>query len=213
MKTHIALCLAFGLLCQCASSQTADDYVNQGLADLGAHDLADANSSFAQALSLNPNHENANALYAMTRLLVLPAQPAGSNFLTHIGFPPAGRNIYAWSSMPPKDTNGLLLAPGGVNASEFTAQLRTNVLTAVSGAIHNLSLITDTNFNLYLTASETAMADVTVDYGDLKMIQAGLYASEYCIYTLNAQNLDVQLTDLRALYTSGTLSVGQMLAD
>ena len=213
MKTSILVCATVLLLCQGALAQTADDDVNQGLADLGARDLAGANASFAQALSLNPDHENANALYAITRLLVLPDQPAGSNFLTHIGFPAAGRNLYAWSSMPPKDTNGLLLAPSGVNAGEFTAQLRTNVLPAVSGAIHNLSLITDTNFNLYLTASETAMTDVTLDYGDLKMIQAGLYASEYFIYTLNAQNLDAQLSDLRALYTGRTLSAGQMLAD
>jgi len=213
MKTHILVCLAVGLLCQCALSQTADDYVNQGLADLGAHDIVGANTSFAQALSLNPNHENANALYAVTRLVVLPCQPAGSNFLTYIGFPTAGRNIYSWDSLPPKDTNGLLVAPSGVNANEFIAQLRTNVLPAVSGAIGNLALITDTNFNLYLTASETAMTDVTVDYGDIKLIQAGLYATEYAIYTLNAQNLDAQLTDIRALYTDGILSAGQMLAD
>jgi hypothetical protein len=211
MKTHILVCLAVGLLCQCALSQTADDYVNQGLADLGTHNIVGANTSFAQALSLNPNHANANALYAITHLLVLPYQPAGSNFLTHIGFPTAGRNIYAWVSLPPKDTNGLLLAPVGVNANEFTAQLRTNVLSAVAGAISNLSLIKDTNFVLNLTRSETAIADVTVDYGDLKLIQAGLYASEYFIYTLNAQNFNAQLTAIRALYTGGNLSASQVL--
>src|ERR1035437_2105674 len=81
MKTPILVCLAVGLFCQCALSQTADDYVNQGLADLGAQNIVGANVSFAQALSLNPNHKNANALYAITRLLVLPYQPAGSNFL------------------------------------------------------------------------------------------------------------------------------------
>jgi hypothetical protein len=52
-----------------------------------------------------------------------------------------------------------------------------------------------------------------VDYGDLKLIQAGLYASEYFIYALNAQNLDAQLTAIRALYTNGALSVGQVLSD
>ena len=52
-----------------------------------------------------------------------------------------------------------------------------------------------------------------MDYGDLKLIQAGLYASEYLIYTLNAQNLDAQLTAIRALYTNGALSAGQVLSD
>jgi len=213
MKTCILVCLIASFFGQNALSQSADDYVNQGLADLGTHSIAGANASFAQALTLSPNDEDANALYAITRLLVLPYQPTGSNFLTHIGVPTAGRNIYAWTAMPPEDTNGLVLAPDGVNAGEFVTQLRTNILLSVSAAINNLSLITDTNFTISLTSSETAISDVTVDYGDLKMIQAGLYASEYFIYTINEQNLDAQLTDIRALYTNGILSASQVLAD
>jgi tetratricopeptide (TPR) repeat protein len=213
MKTRILASLIAGFLCWNASAQTADDWVSQGRSYLAAHDITDANASFAQALALDPNHKNANALYAITRLLVLPSQPAGSNFLTRIGFPIAGRNIYNWVSVPPKDTNGLWLAPNGVNANEFTAQLRTNALPVVSSAIGNLAAITDTNFTISLTSSETAITDVTVDYGDLKLIQAGLYALEYSIYMLHAQNLDAQLTALRALYTNGVLSVGHVLSD
>jgi len=213
MKPCILVCLIVSFFGQKALSQSADDYFNQGLADLGTHNIVGANASFAQALTLSPNDENANALYAITRLLVLPYQPAGSNFLTHIGVPTAGRDIYAWSALPPEDTNGLVLAPDGVNANEFVTQLRTNVLLSVSAAINNLSLITDTNFTISLTSSETAISDVTVDYGDLKMIQAGLYASEYFIYTINEQNLDAQLSDLRALLTNGTSSASQVLAD
>jgi hypothetical protein len=213
MKIRILASLIAGFLCWNASAQTPDDWVSQGRSHLAAHDITDANASFAQALALDPNHKNANALYAITRLLVLPSQPAGSNFLTRIGFPIAGRNIYAWGSTLPKDANGLLLAPDGVNANGFTAQLRTNVLPMVSGAVANLAAITDTNFTISLSSSETAIADVTVDYGDLKLIQAGFYASEYFIYTLNAQNLDAQLTAIRALYTNGALSAGQVLSD
>ena len=213
MKTHILISAIIGLLYWNASAQTADDWVNQGLTDLANQDVTDANAAFAQALAVSPTNANANALHAGTSLLVLASQPAGSNFLTRIGFPAAGRNIYDWTSALPKDPNGLVLAPAGVNADEFTAQLRTNVLPAVTGAISNLAAITDTNFTLNLLSNETAIASVTVDYGDLKLIQAGLYGAEYVIYTLNAQNLDVQLTALRALYTSGMLSAGQVLAD
>ena len=212
MKTRILATLFAGFVCWSASAQTPDSWVSQGRSYLAAHDIADANACFAQALALNSNHEDANALYAVTRLLVLPSQPAGSNFLTRIGFPAAGRNIYGWTSALPKDANGLLVAPSGVSANEFTAQLRTNVLPAISGAIGNLAAITDTNFTISLTSGETDITGVTVDYGDLKLIQAGLYASEYFIYTLNAQNLDAQLTAIRALYTNGALSAGQVLS-
>jgi hypothetical protein len=213
MKTRILISLIAGLLCHGIFAQTADDFVTQGRSYLAAKNIAAANTNFAQALAISSTNENANAFYAITRLLVLSSQPAGSNFLTRIGFPIAGRNIYAWDSAAPKDSNGLWLAPNGVDANEFTSQLRTNVLFAVSGAVGNLAAVTDTNFTVSLTSGETAITDVTVDYGDLKLIQAALCASEYFIYTLNAQNLDAQLTDIRALYTNGILSAGQMLAD
>ena len=212
MKTRVLISVISGLFCWTVSAQTADDWVNQGRSYLTAHNISAANTNFAQALAVNPNHQTANALYAITRILVLPSQPAGSNFLTRIGFPIAGRNIYAWDSFPPKDTNGLWLAPSGVNADEFTAQLRTNFLPAIAGAISNLAAA-HTNFTVSLTSSETTIADVTLDYGDLKLIQAGLYASEYCIYTLNAQNFDAQLTAIRALYSNGILSAQQVLSD
>jgi hypothetical protein len=211
MKKRILISLITGLFCWSVSAQTADDWVNQGRSNLAAHNITAANTNFARALAVNPNHQTANALYAITRILVLPNQPAGSNFLTRIGFPVAGRNIYAWDSFPPQDTNGLWLAPSGVNADEFTAQLRTNFLPAIFGAINNLTAVTHTNFTVSLTSSETTIANVTVDYGDLKLIQAGLYASEYFIYTLNAENLDAQLTAIRALYTNGILSAQQVL--
>ncbi len=213
MKTRLLIPALIGLLCWNAAAQTADEWVAQGRTDLTTQDLTDANAAFTQALALSPTNETANVFYAITRLLVLPSQPAGSNFLTRVGFPVAGRNIYDWTSKLPKDTNGVVLAPAGVNADEFTAQLRTNVLLAVSGAISNLAAITDTNFTLDLASNETSMTAVTVDYGDLKLIQAGLCGAEYLIYTLNAQNLSAQLSDLRALYTSGILSASRVLAD
>lgn len=212
MKTRLLTPALIGLLCWNAAAQTAEDWIALGRHDLTLHNLTGANAAFAQALAASPTNQTANALYAITRLLVLPGQPAGSNFLTRLGFPVAGRNIYDWTAQPPTDTNGVVLAPAGVNADEFTAQLRTNVLPAVAGAISNLAAITDTNFTMDLASNETSIAAVTVDYGDLKLIQAGLYGAEYLIYTLNAQNFNAQLTDLRALYTNGILSASQVLA-
>ena len=212
MKTHILITAIVGLLYWNASAQTADDWVSQGRSDLVAHDLTDANASFAQALAINPTHQTANALYAITRILVLPSQPGGSNFLTRIGFPADGRSIYAWTSQLPTNSNGFLLAPASVNANEFTSQLRTNALPSIVGSIGNLSAITDTNFTVDLTSNETTIAAVTVDYGDLKLIQSGLYGAEYLIYLLNSQNFDAQLTAIHALYTNNTLSIESLLA-
>lgn len=212
MKTLFISIIA-GMFCWSVTAQTADDWVNQGLSSLSAQDLTDANNDFAQALAISSTNENANALYAITRLLVLSGQPAGSNFLSRIGIPASGRNLYNWTADVPEDANGVPLAPRGVNADEFTAQLRTNVLNSVIGAVGNLSGITNTNFTINLTSSETSSSAVTVDYGDLKLIQAGLNAAEYFIYTLNAQNVDAQLTTIRTLYTNGNLSAQSVLTN
>ena len=214
MKTRILISIIAGLFCWNTLSQTtANDWINQGRSYLAVRDIGNANTAFAHALALEPMNETANAFYAVTRLLVLPSQPAGSNFLTRTGLPIAGRNIYNWTSLPPKDTNGIYLAPSGVNANEFVAQMQTNILPAIVGAVGNIAAISHTNFTLTLNSNETTIADVTMDYGDFKLIQAALYGAEYSIYTLNGQNLDAQLSDFRALYTNGMLSVSHVLAD
>jgi hypothetical protein len=212
MKTHLFALVILGSLCWNASAQTADQWVSQGRSYLAAQDMVDANNAFGQALAASPTNENANVFYAATRLLQLPGEAAGSNFLTRIGIPLSGRNIYNWQAEPPLDTNGIVIAPAGVDANEFTAQLRDNLLPEIAGAIANLAAVTDTNFMVNLTSEETSVTAVTVDYGDLKLIQAGLYVAEHVIYLLNAQNLDVQLTALRSLATNPNTTVQSVLS-
>ena len=213
MKIHILVPLTVGLLYWNAFAQSADVWVNLGRYNLAQHDIPDANAAFAQALATSPTNEDANVFYAFTRLLSLPSQSAGSNFLTRIGLPAAGRDVFDWTSMPPTDASGLVIAPAGVNADEFIARLRTNVLPAVEGALGNLAMVSHTNYTLNLLSNETSIASVTVDYGDLKLILAGLYAAEYFIYTANSQNVDAQLASLRSLYTEGKVSASEILAD
>ena len=176
MKKHIIrilLPLFVAVFPHLLAAQTTSDWINLGRYDLASHDMVNANNAFAQAVAMSPADETANAFYAVTRLLALPYEPAGSNFLTHLGVPVAGRDIYYWTAFPPTDAKGVPLVPAGLNAEEFVSQLRTNVLPAVAGAIANLATITDTNFTLDLTSSETTANAVTVDYGDLKLMQGG----------------------------------------
>lgn len=86
-----------------ATAQTATQFITQGLDDLGpvADNLWGANTNFSAALALSPTNETANALVAATRLLVLPQQSAGSNFLNQLGVPGAGRDLYDWTAMLP----------------------------------------------------------------------------------------------------------------
>jgi len=194
-------------------AQTAADYVNQGRAFLSLSNLNSANNSFASALAVSPTHETANVFYAATRLLVLPSQPAGSNFLNRLGVPIPGRNLYNWTALPPVDTNDVPLAPSGANANEPTSFARTNVLPQLIAAEANLAEVVDTNFTLGLTSSETLGAAVTLDYGDIQILRAMLQAAEYVCYTADSCNFDTQLTAIRSLYDGGQLSAERILTD
>jgi hypothetical protein len=214
MRTSSILLAAFALLPlpQPLWAQTADDYVNQGRAFLAVTNLPAANNSFSNAVVLSPGHQPANVLYAATRLLVLPSQPVGSNFLSRLGLPVAGRSIYNWTARFPTDTNGVPLAPSGVNADEATSMLRTNILPVLIASEANLAKVTNTNFTLTLTSNETRMVSVTLDYGDIVMLRAMLQAAEYFDYTTYSWNLDAQLSALRTLAVAKQLSPGQVLA-
>ena len=137
----------------------------------------------------------------------------GSNFLSRLGVPAAGRDLYNWTAEPPRDTNGVPLAPAGVNANEFSAMLRTNLLTELIGAEANLAKVTDPAFTLSLTSNETRTVAVTLDYGDIKMLRAMLQAAELCSYAAFSWNLAAPLEPLYALYSSKTFLAEGYLRD
>src|ERR1035437_2576517 len=198
-------------LTQTLWSQTADDYVSQGREFLAATNLAAANTSFSNAVAISPGHPVGNVFYAATRLLSWPIRPAGSNFLSRLGLPAAGRDIYNWTAKPPKDANDGPLIPAGLNANEFTAMLRTNLLAEVIGAEANLAKVTDPAFTLSLTSSETRAAAVTLDYGDLQLLRAMLQAGEYYAYTAYSWNLDAPLAPIYSLITNDQFSLEGLL--
>lgn len=213
MKTKLLILLLTIAGVPMLSAQTADAYVTQGRSYLAATNIVAANNSFSNAVALSPNDQVANVFYAATRLLVLPNQPAISNFLSRIGLPQTNRNIYNWRAKPVTDANGIPFVPPGLNAREFTEILRTNILQTLIAADANLAKVIDTNFTLLVKSNETRIAEVTLDYGDVLMLRAMLKAAEYLTYTIYSWNLDAQLDMIRYLYDTKQLSIERVLMD
>ncbi|MGP8200734.1 MAG: leucine-rich repeat protein [Limisphaerales bacterium] len=175
---------------------TETQYFGAGTNYVAEGDFALANLSFANALSLSPNNAADIFFLAASGLLSLPEQPAGSNFLSRIGIGSAGRDIFNWQATEPTNANGHLEVPATtppLNADEFGAQLRTNVLPAIITAQNNLAQITDSGFTVDLTTNETHAGAVTVDWGDVQMLRAMCDVAELFIYTTYSWNLNVQL--------------------
>ena len=211
MKKRL-LSILIGLFGLNLPAQTADQDVANGLTNyLVAHELVLANQQFTNALVLSPTNAAANALTAITRLLLLPTSPAGSNFLTSLGYATAGRNIYNWTSSLPVDASGDQVLPS-LNTAAMIAFYRTNVMAALAASRTNLARITDPTFTLALTAAETSLQAVTLDYGDVLLLQALERAAEFAGYTANAQNGDVVLSQLQALSKTNGLTIQRVLA-
>lgn len=172
------------------------EYSEAGTNYIDVGDYILANQSFSNALSLSPTNSRLQFYEGATGLLALFQEPAGSNFLNRLGISTSGRDLFNWQADGPTNANGHLIIPHTtppLNADEFTAQLYTNILPALLSAEGNLIQITNTNFTLCLTSNETHGSSVTVDWGDVQMLQAMGQALELFIYETHSWNLNVQL--------------------
>ncbi|MCI0539042.1 MAG: immunoglobulin domain-containing protein [Verrucomicrobiales bacterium] len=193
---------------------TVDELVAEGRASLAAHNLTNANSSFAAAVTAAPGHEIANTFYSITRLLVLPMRSPLKEFMDRMGFTSTNRNIYQWNTAFARDASGVPLLAGIANLNEASEIVRTHLLTEIAAAEANLAKVTSSSFLLELTAAETALNDVTLDFGDVLVLRSLLEALEYFGYTLHSWNLDAQITSIRPLFNSnGNFSVERLLAE
>ena len=174
-----------------ASAQTVDQYIAAGMNDLTLTNWWGADTNFTAALAVSPTNEDANVLKAVTRLLVLPQTPAGSNFLVSLGFPKTNRWLFGVSETGLPSTNGFPIFPANYNSSSLISFFRTNILAAITNSAANLAVITDPNYTLSLSSNETLIESVTVDYGDIQMLRALFSAAQFFGYTLNENNLSV----------------------
>ena len=159
----------------------------------GTNQLAHTNISAALAdfTSAAPTDPNARVYLALTRLLALPNQPTGSNFLNRLRLSRT-TNVYDLKLKPIKNASGKWAVNGNLDADEFTAELRKDILPALGASGTNLAQITDPAFTLFMPGSVTHFGDVTIDYGDVQMLRAILDAATVFGYTLHTWNLNAQ---------------------
>ncbi|HYG22898.1 MAG TPA: hypothetical protein VEH04_08960 [Verrucomicrobiae bacterium] len=195
------------------SGQTADDHVAWGRAHLADGQLPAANASFAAAVSIEPGHPVANTLFGITRLLVLPNRNSVKTLLDRSGVEAEGRDVLNWTAEILRSRDGLPLIASGMNSVEFVAVLQGVVLSEIRAAQANMANVVDPNFLLALTAAETRTVKVTLDYGDIQLIQAGLHGLEYVIRSMSPWNLEANLSTLKAWHASGGLNVERVLRE
>jgi len=209
MKTSVTLLLLLGALTNLPlAGQNADTLIAAGRAALVNRDLATASADFNAAVAAAPGNPTANVLAAMARVLAFPGRPESSALLDRFGFAPTNRSIYHWTATLGHDTNGIPLTSRALNAMEASDFLRTNLLAEAAAAQANLAKVSDPQFTLTLASNETARAEVTLDYGDVLLMQAGLGFAQYFGHTLTSWNLDAQFGAVLNLVTNDTTPEG-----
>ncbi len=204
-----------------APNSTADALVGSGRAALTLRtnpNLISAAATFGAAVGLAPAHETANFFQAVTRLANLANQPATTNFLNRLLVSPTGRDPYNWQATATRDVKGLV-APAGVNTDELPANLRTNALPEILGALTNLARISQPDFMVSVTKAEAGLGPVgsgtpvDVDQGDLWMGRALLHLGQYTVHHSSSWNLSTLLTTFKSLSTNDALSLQRILQD
>ena len=213
-----ATSLCFVLICLAArglSAQTADEWVIQGRSSLTNHDLGLANACFSNAVAAAPFHQEANALYAATRLALVSQRPAVQAFLDRLGVPSTGRDVFNWTAELPRDPNNTneVILPEDLTSDEGISLVRAELAPVVAEVQGYLSRVTDTAGVLSLSAEEAGVDNVTVDYGDIQICRAWLYGVDFAIHILQAHNLSVWVQHLQAEAQDKSLTIEKVLTD
>ena len=217
MKKTLIVSLVFTLMfCSKIFGETPDFFeVNAGLAELATNDLVDASSNFEAAVAFNPANQDANVMLGITRLMLVPQTPAGSNFLNGLNFPAGGRDIFNWTSTPPKDALGGPIFLPNYNSTNIVFFFRTNVMPLIAASLTNFANLTDSNFLLSFAVTIPSVGEEvtnTIDYGDVQLFRAGLNAADFLGDSLDANNASVILPQIVSFGDSGALTIQKVLA-
>ncbi|HOW63778.1 MAG TPA: immunoglobulin domain-containing protein [Candidatus Paceibacterota bacterium] len=179
----------FAMIPPCFGQLSADQaWVESGRLLLEQKNLTDAHTHFTRALALNPDNPDANVLQAATSLLLLPQQGPGSSFLDRLGISKEGRNLYNWTAQAREDAHGDIVLPANFKSEEAINLYRNEVVPLLQSAQRNLARISDVHYTLQLKDTEVPSYSVTLDWGDIQVIRAMLYAGEFLGHTFNAHN-------------------------
>ncbi len=185
------------LLAACPAAWATDsfslgttDSFSIGTNYLGQNNVTQALIALSNAVTSAPSPQ-ANVYLALTRVLALPVEKTGSNFLNRLEFTRT-TDVFDLMLKPIKNSNGKWAINDSLDADEFTAEIRNDIIPALGASETNLAQITDTTFYLPMPGSVTHFSDVTIDYGDVQMLRALVSAAAFYGYTLHTWNLNAQ---------------------
>jgi len=178
--------------------------------DLGtAAGLAAADAQLAAALAMDPAHPTANALRAITRLLLLEREPAYAAFLASLNISGAGTSVFDSDYRLVKDVSGLPVFPANAGATERIAALKALIsprLVEIRGFLN--AAVASGDRRTYLAAT----GSFVLDGADILGIKATTNIIQALLDLLSVYDLGGALNAVVQLERDGELDLEQALA-
>jgi hypothetical protein len=166
-----------------------------------------AYDKFAAAL---PTAE-ARLLKAATGLALELTRPGFRSELERVGIKVVDPNIYNFIYEEPVDANGFFRPTEGVMTDAALAYILSRRGLA-DEALASLNGITDENFLTSLSAAETALMDVQVDFADVCLLRAFLHTGKALVALAESYNLSAEYALFYRLATQEKFNPQELLA-
>jgi hypothetical protein len=190
---------------------TVDDHIRLGRAYLQLQSdvgIASADSEFAAALAINPNHAEANFLKALTRCALLEQGVAFQNALVGLGL--IDSDIYQWAYVP-RDSQDDPIAMPNTSTTPGIDYLENTLLPELPVIRAHLDKASAPDFSISLSDSETSSAFRLIDAADVSVLKAGTYAMEAAIRLLQTVDAGVSMTDVIDDFNSGQFNAENLI--
>ena len=206
----IAWAFAFAAL-PFAHAQTALANGRAALAQQTPAKLEEAHQAFKTGLETLPSDAELNFFYAATLLIREAHTGPFQEQFTRLNATILNPSIYALEYSFPLGFAGVLQPPAGVTSDAHLTYLNSKS-ALIDEALVCLDKITDGNFTITLTSSETSLLDTQVDFADICLLRAGLRLAKAALHLANSYNLSGEYRELYDLHAAGNLTPQAILA-
>jgi len=178
--------------------------------------LQQALAHFNNAVSLEPNNLEANLLKAATLVVLEQGTPQFQQQLTGIGVAIINPDIYFFEYQLPVDAEGITRPIAGVNSDSTLSYVNSRVSLldeALACLAKFTTAATTKSFRTSLSAAETSLADIRVDYGDVLILRALLKTAKAGIALANSYDFSGEYALLYRLFKAGDLTPQRVLTE
>lgn len=202
------------------SAATASEEILAGRASLAKQtptDLQSALAHFNSALALDSTNLEANFLKAATLLVLEQSSAEFQQQLAAIGITVTDANIYNFEYQLPVDADGIFKPADGVMSDNTLNYLNTKVALLLDQALACLAKFgndpTSRTFRIQLSAAETSLADVRIDYGDVLIMRSLLKGAKAALALFNSYNFSAEYALIYRLFKDGSLTPQRVLSE